>query len=85
MTVNCRSENAMHSKKSEVVLNSMGGAVCKGCLKRCVGCHSTCAAYAAERAENERKRQEAAALVRRDKDYADYVNQHIDARGRRGR
>lgn len=78
----------MHSKKSEIVLNSMGGVVCKGCLKRCVGCHSTCPTYAAERAENERKRQEAATLVRRDKDYADYVNRHIDAslkRKRRGR
>ena len=32
---------------------------CKGCTERHVGCHATCEKYIAEKAENDRIREEA--------------------------
>ena len=75
----------MHSKKSEIVLNNTAWVACKECTERHVGCHSTCTTYAAEHAEHERRRRASAELIRREKDYDDYVNRHFGATLRRRR
>ena len=73
----------MHSKKSDIRLAGHIRAVCNGCDKRFVGCHSKCRRYADAIEEAAQKKAVISAAVTAEKELQDYANKRIDVRMRK--